>query len=105
MAASDDPTLSTFEPLVGETFRVRNADGQEADFQLVEAVNLGSRMSLPDGFRVPFSLLFRPGDDDVDWSQGTFEFQHATFGVLSAFCVAVLDPKRPGLPAYEVLFA
>ena len=94
----------TFEPLVGEVFRVRSPDGREADFELLDAANRADSMHLPEAFREPFSLLF-DAPDDVDWAQGTFEFSHAAVGTHALFCTAVIHPTKPGRHAYEVVFA
>ena len=94
-----------FPPLVGTVFQVRNAEGEGAEFTLVEASDLSDQMQLPEGHRsTPYSLLFRP-DADIMWPQGPMTFEHEQLGTVAAFCAAVMDSTRPGLPAYEITVA
>ena len=100
----DELTPERFAPLVGDVFRVRGPAGVEAPFELLEARDLGPAMDLPDGYRRPFSLLFR-APDDVAWGHGTFAFCHDALGELPLFCTAVIDPGGHGRHAYEVVIA
>ena len=71
---------------------------------LDQAVDVQERMALPDGYRAPFSLLFRPVEP-LDWPQGTFEFTHEAVGTLALFTAAIIDPQGHGRHAYEVIVA
>lgn len=104
MVEPDAPTLATFQPLVGQAFLVEGPEGQVTSFELIEARDLSAQMSLPDGYRAPYSLLFQAAEE-IDWAQGTYVFTHPSLEPLRLFASAVISPQGQGRHAYEVVFA
>jgi hypothetical protein len=80
-------TVATFEPHVGEQFRMRLADAPAVDVTLVEASPL-----VTDGdarrLRAPFRLTFRAPFDGAP-RQAIYAVEHAQLQAMSLFLVPV----------------
>lgn len=92
-------TVDQFTGCVNETFVAQLAEGT-VDFQLVEARPLPARA--PEGFRSPFSLLFR-NTASVVLPQQTYRMRHAGLGDLGIFLVPVARERGGFL--YQAVFA
>jgi hypothetical protein len=100
-----DLTVETFEPHLGDEFRVRVLDsGDVHAFVLAEAATPPSKVRVPEGRRTPFHLIFR-GPEGLVLPQGIYEFEHAMAGRYQLFMVPVADPEGGGGCVYQVIFA
>lgn len=91
-------TVEHFTGCVNETFVAQLEDGT-VDFQLVEARPLPGKG--PEGFRSPFSLLFR-NTAAVVLPQQTYRLRHARLGDLGIFLVPVAMDRGGFL--YQAVF-
>ena len=92
-------TVDHFTGCVNETF-VAQLDEGTLDFRLVEARPLPS--SPREGFRAPFSLLFR-NTAAVVLPQRTYRLRHARLGDLGIFLVPIAMERGGFL--YQAVFA
>ncbi|PTW60066.1 hypothetical protein C8N35_10566 [Breoghania corrubedonensis] len=88
--------VSTFTPLIGETFRVRTAD-REIELVLHEASALGKAVRQGGAF----SLVFR-GDDGLEIAQQLCPVHHRAIGEISLFLVPI-GPLGEGM-GFEAVF-
>lgn len=79
-------TLEDFQPHVGTVFTGLLIDA-EVPFQLVEARPLGNH-ARPNGFRQPFSLMFR-NEAVVLFPQQTYPVRHAVMEEQAIFMAPV----------------
>ena len=77
-------TLKTFEPLVGDAFVIRAADGA-IDAVLTEAASAGDANGAP---REPFSLVWR-GPLDAPLQQGLHQVEHPSLEPEVMFLVPI----------------
>lgn len=91
-------TMDHFSGCLNETFVAQLEDGT-VDFQLVEARALSG--AAPEGFRAPFSLLFR-NTAAVVLPQRTYRLRHARLGDLGIFLVPVAMDRGGFL--YQAVF-
>jgi hypothetical protein len=97
---SDLPTLSTFAPHVGGTFRLHVAPEHVQDVELVEARLLSNTPA--SAGREPFALVFKgPGGAPL-LPQQIYRFEHDTVPQQDIFIVPIgLDKGRL---LYEAIF-
>lgn len=100
----DTLTLDTFEPLIGQKFKITLSDSQVVDFELVDVEELPigrRRRNAPELKRKPFSLFF-VGEPRLE--QAMYPMAHQVFGdePLSIFIVPVA--KVEGGFEYEAVF-
>lgn len=91
-----DLTLATFEPLVGDRFRLDGTPG-DIEFVLESATASGE---WPGG-RDPFSLIFR-GPGEPVFPQAIYGLRHANLGLLEIFVVPIA--QRADGTRYEAIF-
>lgn len=96
---SNELTVETFTPVVGETFTVGGEGGAKVDLLLVEATATDADPNAP---RPPFSLLFQ-GPAEPFLPQATYRFEHASLGALGIFIVPLGHDEHG--TTYEALFA
>jgi hypothetical protein len=98
----NDVALSTFEPRLGESFRIALDDGRRIDVELIEAA--ASRGSAPpsEGLREPFAIVFR-GPYEPVLPQRIYRIEHDELGPLEIFLVPI-GPDVLGM-RYEAVFA
>ena len=97
-----DLTLATFEPRLGESFRIALDDGGGVDVELVEAAASSAGAAPPEGLREPFSIVFR-GPLEPVLPQRIYVLEHDDLGALEIFLVPV-GPDDAGM-RYEAVFA
>ena len=88
--------MSTFEPLVGDSFRV---DGGTTAVELV-LESVATAGAWPGG-REPFSLVFR-GPREPLLPQAIYALRHAGLGALEIFLVPIARDADGG--RYEAIF-
>jgi hypothetical protein len=95
---------ATFEPYVGETFRLTPEDGTPPFDTVLESCEEGAVSAhwLAAGGRVPFSLLFRPSAPQAA-AQGTFALAHDALGTFELVLVPIAP--QPGELRYEAIIA
>lgn len=93
-------TCATFEPHLGDLFRLGAGDGQGADLVLIEAAVLPT--SAADRLRPPFSIIFR-GPPGPLISQGIHRLEHTGIGTFDLFLVPI-GPDADGM-RYEAVFS
>ena len=81
---SDRPELATFEPCVGEAFRIEPGDGSSVDLTLTEATAGAWQPEGESAFA--YELIFR-GPADPILPQATYRMSNATLGSLDIFIV------------------
>ncbi|MBI5567110.1 MAG: hypothetical protein HY870_19590 [Chloroflexi bacterium] len=94
-------TLDDFKPYVNQFFRIRLADHEPIDLELISVTPLPLATRPPAAVRQPFSivLLGPPGNQYLQ--QGTYRLEHAEFGTLELFIVP-LGPQA-GRMQYEAI--
>lgn len=102
----DKLRLSTFTPLIGDTFTLTLDDGA-FDMTLKEAAFTPTFKKAESdvdesGRRVQFTLLFDAPRDPL-LPQRVYHIEHATFGALDVFIVPVARDDKGS--QYEVVFA
>jgi hypothetical protein len=97
-----DLTLATFEPRLGESFRIALDEGQGVDVELVEAVASAGGGARGEGLREPFSIVFR-GPYEPVLPQRIYRIEHDELGALEIFLVPI-GPDESGM-RYEAVFA
>lgn len=93
-------TAENFQPLVGQSFRVRFAEFEVAELALVEASAIGADTD-PQRTRTPFRLLFRGTPGRVA-QQAIYLIEHETLGEQGIFLVPV-SADADGV-YYEAIF-
>jgi hypothetical protein len=93
-----DLLLETFEPLVGESFVLRAADGH-IEAQLTEATALPAPAGVA---RTPFSLVWR-GPLDPPLAQGMHAVEHHDIGTELMFIVPI--GRSTGGHDYQAIFS
>ncbi len=87
-------SLATFEPLVGQRFRVRLAPEAVAELELVDAYDLTPTTPVQRGPNSTaggweaFSLMF-VGPNAQRLGQGMYPFEHDQLGTFSLFIVPI----------------
>jgi hypothetical protein len=96
-------TVETFQPRVGERFRIRPSANTDIPAELIEARPLGAagRAPGPSARRVPFSLSFRTPRVHV-LPQRIYEVVHDELGSYEIFLVPI-GPDAEGM-VYEAIF-
>ena len=79
-------TRSTFEPLLGDTFRVHLGGPGAIEVVLTDASELSMASARPD--RTPFSIVFR-GPAGGILPQGTYRMDHQGLGAFDLFLVPI----------------
>jgi hypothetical protein len=97
-----DVTLATFEPRLGESFRIALDDGQSLDVELVEAAASWGGAPPSEGRGEPFSIVFR-GPYEPVLPQRIYRIEHDELGALEIFLVPI-GPDESGM-RYEAVFA
>jgi hypothetical protein len=92
--------LGTFEPHLGESFRIQKVDSSWAEVTLIEATALGEG-ALAEGLRAPFSIVFR-GPQNPLLPQRTYRVEHENLGAFELFLVPI-GPDGEGM-RYEAVF-
>jgi hypothetical protein len=97
-------TLESFEPLIGQQFKLTLADAQQLEFKLVDVEELPTgrrRRNAPEPRRKPFSIFFT-GPSLLP--QSIYPMQHDAFGAepLTIFIVPVGEVE--GGYEYEAVF-
>jgi hypothetical protein len=92
--------LGFFEPHVNTTFTLKAGD-TTIDLELIEAREVATQATQPEGARKPFSLIFR-APQGTALEQQIFQLEHAQAGELEIFLVPV-QPDEKG-PCYEAVF-
>lgn len=91
--------LSTFEPCVGDAFRLEFADHPPVDLTLVEAAP--GPWQREDGERVAFRLEFT-GPAEPLLEQRTYRMQHDGLGTIEIFIVPIGRDEKAA--TYEAIF-
>ena len=97
-------TLESFQPSVGNTFRIRASPEQTIDAELIEARALADPGRSPKGAssqRRPFALLFRTTLKGA-LPQRIYAVEHDALGAYELFLVPV-GPDSVGM-VYEAIF-
>ncbi|MGA7672510.1 MAG: hypothetical protein WBW04_18950 [Nitrolancea sp.] len=95
--------LSTFEPLIDQTFDIELPTGETFNFSLESVMPLHNRttdLADPDR-RVPFSLLLL-GSSGISMPQGTYHFIHESVGEFDMFIVPI--ERRGDRLTYQAVF-
>ncbi len=96
---ADPYELATYEPHVGDTFRLEFADHPPIELTLVNAAP--GPWQPPEGGRTAFRLEFS-GPSEPLLEQRTYRMQHAGLGTIEIFIVPIgRDDKRA---TYEAVF-
>ena len=95
-------TLETFQPRIGQTFRIRPRPDADVPAELIEARALGEPgRPAASRRRMPFSLSFRTNLNPV-LPQRIYEVVHDQMGTYEIFLVPV-GPDGKGM-VYEAIF-
>ena len=97
---SDRLELATFEPCVGEAFRIEGPEGATLDLTLTEAK--AGPWQPEDGSTLAFELIFR-GPADPILPQATYRMSHATLGSLDIFIVPIA--RDADTTTYQAVFS
>ncbi len=95
----DPYELTTYEPHVGDVFRLEFADHPPVDLTLVEAAPGPWQRDV--GERIAFRLEFA-GPTEPLLEQRTYRMQHAEIGTLEIFIVPVARDEKTA--TYEAVF-
>jgi hypothetical protein len=100
----DKVTFESFEPLIGQKFKLTLPDSEVVDFELVDVEELPigrRRRNAPELKRKPFSVFFK---GPTHLPQAMYPMQHDFFGnaPLSIFIVPI-GPLNDGFE-YEAVF-
>ncbi len=96
--------LARFEGLIGQSFELRQEEGDPVALELTEAGPVGelsSRQAEDLGKRLPFSLVFR-GPTELLLPQAIRTLRHPEIGELAVFLVQ-LDQNAEG-SLFEAVF-
>jgi hypothetical protein len=80
-------SVTTFQPHVGQTFRLRLAESASVDLTLVEASPLGTDADTRR-LRAPFRLIFR-GSMGRAPRQAIYTIEHETLPPIEVFLVTI----------------
>jgi hypothetical protein len=95
-------TVETFQPRIGQTFRIRPRPDTEIAAELIEARSLGEPgRAIASKRRIPFTLSFRTTLSPV-LPQRIYEVVHDEMGAYDIFLVPV-GPDGNGM-VYEAIF-
>ena len=98
----DTLTVETFQPRIGQTFRIRPRPDTEIAAELIEARSLGEPgRATASKRRIPFTLSFRTTLSPV-LPQRIYEVVHDEMGAYDIFLVPV-GPDGKGM-VYEAIF-
>jgi hypothetical protein len=92
-------TVQTFQPLIGQTFRILPAGSEPIEAELIAAE---ARVTGRERHRDQFSIIFR-GPLQPVLPQRIYAFQHETLGAFDLFIVPI-GPDEAGM-RYEAIFA
>ena len=95
----DNLTVEDFQSLEGREVQLRFGDHAEA----ARVLSTRQGKSVPEGHRLPFSLILRAGTGERYWPQGTYVFVHPRHGELELFMVPI-GPDEQGM-RYEISFS
>jgi hypothetical protein len=95
----DPYELSTYQPHVGETFRLEFADHSPVELTLVEAAP--GPWQRPEGGKTAFRLEFS-GPADPLLEQRIYRMEHAELGTLEIFIVPIAKDEKAA--TYEAIF-
>lgn len=84
-------TFTTFNPLVGQKFRVSSGNHDEEKLELIEVNALPVQDNAPR--QEPFSLVFR-GDKACGLWQGSVQLEHASIGSTDFFLVPIGEDDK-----------
>ena len=96
----DHYELTTYEPHVGEVFRLEFADHPPVDLTLVEAAP--GPWQPPEGGKTAFRLEFS-GPPQPLLAQATYRMQHAELGLLDIFIVPIEQDESTA--TYEAIMS
>lgn len=96
----DHYELTTYEPRVGEVFRLEFADHPPVDLTLVEAAP--GPWQPPEGGKTAFRLEFS-GPPQPLLAQATYRMQHAQLGALHIFIVPIAQDESSA--TYEAVMS
>ena len=102
MPQLDQLTLDDFTHYVNQFFRIRLADHEPIDLELINVTPLPLATRPPATVRQPFSILLLGPSSHQYLRQGTYRLEHAEFGTLELFIVP-LGPQA-GRMQYEAIF-
>jgi hypothetical protein len=95
-------TVETFQPRIGQTFRIRPSPDTDIAAELIEARALGEPgRATASKRRIPFTLSFRTASSRV-LPQRIYEVVHDEMGTYQIFLVPV-GPDGKGM-VYEAIF-
>jgi hypothetical protein len=97
---SDRLELATFEPCVGEAFRIEPGDGPPVELTLTEAT--AGPWQPEDDSTFAYELTFR-GPADRVLAQATYRMTHATLGSLDIFIVPLSSDAEGA--TYQAVFS
>ena len=98
----DTLTVETFQPRIGQTFRIRPHPDADVSAELIEARPLGEPgRATASKRRMPFTLSFRTNLNPV-LPQRIYEVAHDEMGTYEIFLVPV-GPDGTGM-VYEAIF-
>ena len=93
-------TAEFFQPLISQTFLLDGGGEKPEPVELVSVTP--STRPVPEGFRVPFSLIFRAGSRTFYVPQGICTLIHEQAGRLEIFLVPI-GPDAVGMQ-FESIF-
>ena len=96
----EDFTVETFSGRIGERFRITSDDTDPLDAELIEASEVADTR-LPEGGRVPFSIVFR-APMEPPLPQRIYRFEHDALPEFELFIVPI-GPDESGM-RYEAVF-
>jgi hypothetical protein len=102
---SADFTAETFEPHVGERFRIAAEEGEMIELELEEVTaghDEATRSASAAGLRPPFSIVVK-GPFDPLLPQKTYSLEHEELGSFDLFIVPI--GRDPSGTQYEAVFA
>jgi Domain of unknown function (DUF6916) len=97
---SDRLELATFEPCVGDGFRIEGSEGSALNLTLTEATT--GPWQPEEGSTFAFELIFR-GPADPALPQATYRMAHATLGSVDIFIVPIA--RDADVTTYQAVFS
>jgi hypothetical protein len=95
---TDRPTIETFQPLIGQEFRMNYPDHSDT-LTLTEIVTSRPLPGFPQGF----VLLFSGADRKVMLGQHSYLLDNATLGRIE-MCLTPAQPASDGTFRYQAAF-
>jgi hypothetical protein len=93
LGSARELTASTFEPYIGNRFRVYGAKNGPLDVELIEAYAQPYDPNRPAQVRrEPFTLIFRAAE--IDFEDQICEISHPRLGTVETFLFRVDMPKQ-----------